>query len=148
MDLGLACIVCNWSRDLWESIGLGGFGAAAAAAAAAAGGHYEDRYADEAGDVTQDVHGHAPATSIEEREAAWHAGRSLNSRFKRWAFDAQHDLTYTVWGDPRHGVGPPGRKIIGTVAGTVKDTGGLGYDADYDGRDYEQNPSEPPGPRP
>ena len=35
MDLELACVVCNWSRDFWEWIGFGGIGAAAAAAAAA-----------------------------------------------------------------------------------------------------------------
>jgi hypothetical protein len=42
MDLELACIVCNWSRDLWWSLGLGAVGAAAAAAAAASAAYSDD----------------------------------------------------------------------------------------------------------
>lgn len=125
MDPELACIVCNWARDLWWGIGLGGFGAAAAAGAAA-GSSYEDRYSDEVGDQTQGT----PATSVEDRRAAHDAARSWESRFSRWVFRTQEDLATTIWGDPRGAVGPPGQRIIGTVPAGTKDTVGLGPGAD------------------
>jgi hypothetical protein len=40
MDVEIACIVCNWSRDFWDWIAVGAAGAVAAAAAAAATAGY------------------------------------------------------------------------------------------------------------
>jgi hypothetical protein len=149
MESELACVVCNYAGGMWDWIAAGAAGAAAAVGGAVYGSYgahdpYEDRWTDESGDDSSG--GRVPP--VEDRERAWRESQSWESGFSRWTWQAQKDLTHTIWGDPSYGEGPPGDQIIGTVAGTARDTGSMHYDADYDGRDYEQNPIEPPGPRP
>lgn len=124
MDLDLACVVCNWSRDLWGSLAIGAIGAIGAAAAAAysasADEQYEDRYSDEVGEetntpvhpVTGEKLGGNAIPSYEVRLGSYRAQHSAEQEVYLWLLRRADDL-YEFWGvDPD--------AIIGTTAAASK----------------------------